>query len=172
MLWCKKTGSNKLFCFLDVLGMIRLNPVHASEDDSHVFRVFGNLEAYHINDVNQDKISHGIDESSEAPPTLEFIEQWINKATSPLKFVASDVIWASYFRINERIANGFRRERAFLIGGTYLCCLVFKNDQYLIYFYSYRCCSLPFTCWRTRHEFRFTRWYVCILCIYNSVPNS
>lgn len=152
--------------------MVRLNPVHASEDDSHVFRVFGNLEAYHINDVNQDKVSHGIDKSSEAPPTLEFIEQWLNKATAPLKFVASDIIWASYFKINERIANGFRRERAFLIGGTHLCCLVFKNYQYLIYFYSYRCCSLPFTCWRTRHEFRFTRWYVCILCICNSVPNS
>lgn len=108
--------------------MVRLNPVHASEDDSHVFRIFGNLEAYHINNVDKDKVSHGIDKSLEAPPTLEFIEKWLNKATSPLRFVASDIIWASYFRINERIANGFRRERAFLIGGTYLHYLIFKSD--------------------------------------------
>lgn len=101
------------------MGMIRLNPFYPTDDDSHVFRVFGNLEGYQINEVDKDKISHGIDKSSEAPPTLEFIEEWINKIASPNKFVASDIIWASYFRINERIANGFRKGRAFVAGGLY-----------------------------------------------------
>ncbi|KAI8642586.1 FAD binding domain-containing protein [Parasitella parasitica] len=105
----------------DVLGMIRLNPVHPTKDDSHVFRIFGNLEAYHISNVDRNLVSHGIDKTPEGPPTLDFIQEWLNKATAPLKFVASDVIWASYFRINERIANGFRKDRAFLIGDAAHC---------------------------------------------------
>ncbi|KAG1122239.1 hypothetical protein G6F42_011668 [Rhizopus arrhizus] len=104
-----------------VMGMIRLNPVHPTDDDSHVFRVFGNLEGYQISEADKDKISHGIDKSSEAPPTLEFIEEWINKTAAPNKFVASDIIWASYFRINERIANGFRKGRAFVVGDAAHC---------------------------------------------------
>lgn len=99
--------------------MLRLNPQHPTIDDTHVFRVFGNLEAYQINTVDHDRVSHGIDKSSEAPPTLEFIQEWLNKATAPYEFTASDIIWTSYFRVNERLANGFRRKRAFLIGGMY-----------------------------------------------------
>ncbi|GAN04040.1 monooxygenase [Mucor ambiguus] len=105
----------------DVMGMLRLKPFYPTDDDSHVFRVFGNLEGYHISETDKDKISHGIDKSSKTPPTLEFIEEWINKIAAPHKFVASDLIWGSYFRINERIANGFRKGRAFVVGDAAHC---------------------------------------------------
>lgn len=96
--------------------MVRLIPQRPTKDDSHVFRVFGNLEAYQINELDQNKINHEIDKSGTLP-TLEFIQEWLNKATAPYKFTASDIIWATHFKINERIANGFRKKRAFLIGG-------------------------------------------------------
>lgn len=147
-----RTGSHVFY--VGVMGMIRLNPVHPTDDDSHVFRVFGNLEGYQISEADKDKISHGIDKSSEAPPTLEFIEEWINKTTAPKKFVASDIIWASYFRINERIANGFRKGRAFVVGGLYRCrCL-----KSLLVDSLHRCCTLSFACWRTRYELGIARW--------------
>ncbi|KAL9555392.1 hypothetical protein MBANPS3_002391 [Mucor bainieri] len=104
----------------DVMGMISLKPIHPTDDDSHVFRVFGNLEGYQVSEADKDKIRHGIDKS-EAPPTLEFIEEWVNRIAAPKKFVASDLIWGSYFRINERIANGFRKGRAFVAGDAAHC---------------------------------------------------
>lgn len=99
--------------------MVRLIPQCPTKDDSHVFRVFGNLEAYQINKLEQNRVNYGLDKSGE-PPTLEFIQEWLNKATAPLKFTASDIIWAAHFKINERIANGFRKKRAFLIGGKFI----------------------------------------------------
>ncbi|KAI9475716.1 MAG: FAD binding domain-containing protein [Benjaminiella poitrasii] len=41
--------------------------------------------------------------------------------TAPLKFELSDVIWSSIFRINERMANGYRRKRAFIAGDAAHC---------------------------------------------------
>lgn len=137
-----------------MLGVIHIKPLHSIDDDSHVFRVFGNLEGYQISNGDRDKVSHGIDKSSEAPPTLEFIEEWINKTAAPTKFVASNLIWASYYRVNERIANGFRKGRAFVTGGLYHCIYL----ERLMIDASSRCCSLSFTDWRTRHELGIAKW--------------
>lgn len=100
------------------MGLIRLVPLKETDDDSHHFRVFGNLEAYQRSDTNRNSPTHGlVDQAQEKPPTLEFLQSWIDKLTYPLKFEASDIVWSAYFKINERIANGFRKNRAFLIGG-------------------------------------------------------
>ncbi|KAL9555383.1 hypothetical protein MBANPS3_002382 [Mucor bainieri] len=104
-----------------VMGLVSLKPIHPTDDDSHVFRVFGNLEGYQISEADRVKVNHGFDKPSEAPPTLEFIQEWITKNAAPNKFVASDLIWASYYRINERIANGFRKGRAFVAGDAAHC---------------------------------------------------
>jgi hypothetical protein len=104
------------------MGIVRLNPIHETDDDEHIFRVFGNLESYNRGS-NDKECNHGLVNtgkrynSSEEPPTLEFIQAWIDKTTAPNKFVASDLIWSSYFRINERIVNGYRKKRAFVMGG-------------------------------------------------------
>ncbi|CAO3648268.1 unnamed protein product [Mucor fragilis] len=116
-----KDRMNIFLSGINMLGVIHIKPLHSIDDDSHVFRVFGNLEGYQISNGDRDKVSHGIDKSSEAPPTLEFIEEWINKTAAPTKFVASNLIWASYYRVNERIANGFRKGRAFVTGDAAHC---------------------------------------------------
>lgn len=100
------------------MGVVRLLPFKETDDDSHHFRLFGNLEAYQCSEENQNNPTHGIIKNGqEEPPSLEFLQSWVDKITHPLKFEASDVVWSAYFRINERIANGFRKNRAFLIGG-------------------------------------------------------
>lgn len=100
------------------MGVIRLLPLKETDDDSHHFRIFGNLEAYQCSEQNQNDPTHGlINKNQEEPPTLEFLQSWIDEITCPLRLEASDIVWSSYFKINERIANGFRKNRAFLIGG-------------------------------------------------------
>lgn len=94
--------------------MVRINPFRKSnEDDSHVFRVFGNIETY----INK-QTAENQGSSREDSPNLEYIQGWMDELAAPLKFEASNLIWSSFFKINERIANGFRRGRAFLIGGS------------------------------------------------------
>lgn len=103
------------------MGIVRINPVHeGGKEDSHVFRVFGNLEQYSGGVADKENPSHGIvKDGKEEPLTLEFIQSWINEKTG-LQIEASHIIWSTYFRINERMAKGFRRKRAFLIGGKFI----------------------------------------------------
>jgi hypothetical protein len=99
------------------MGMVRINPFHkTTKDDSQVFRVFGNIEAYTNKQAKQSQRSE--DRSRrEDPPDLEYIQGWMDELTAPIKLEGSNLIWSAFFKINERIANGFRKERAFLIGG-------------------------------------------------------
>lgn len=98
--------------------MIRVNPIRATGgDDSHIFRIFGNLETYSRDDTKSE-VTHGLQKTKEAPPTIEFVQKWVDEIAAPIKLKTSDLIWSSFFRINERIANGFRKNRAFLIGGN------------------------------------------------------
>jgi hypothetical protein len=100
------------------MGMIRINPIRETgKDDSHVFRIFGNLETYR-RDEAKSEVTHGLQRNKEEPPTLEFIQKWVDEMVVPMKLETSNLIWSSYFRINERVANGFRKNRAFLIGGN------------------------------------------------------
>lgn len=95
---------------------VPLNPLGKTDDN--VYRVFGNLDSYYQSDVNQKDPTHGlIKNKEEKSPSLEFVQKALDEMTTPLKFEVSNLIWSSYFRINERIANGFRKKRAFLIGG-------------------------------------------------------
>lgn len=98
------------------MGMVRLSPMNENDDYSHLFRIFCNMEEYKV-DGNQNRLSHGLQE--EAAPSLEEIQELMDKITTPLKFTVSNLVWSSYFRINERMANGFRKGRAFLIGGKH-----------------------------------------------------
>lgn len=105
------------------MGMVRINPFRQADqddegDDAYVFRVFGNVESYTNNATEQNgdgQEPHEI--SSEDLPNLEYAQGWIDELAAPLKFQADKLIWSSFFKINERIANGFRKGRAFLIGG-------------------------------------------------------
>lgn len=108
---------------------VPLNPLGKTDDN--VYRVFGNLEPYSQSDVNQKDPTHGlIKNKEEESPSLEFVQKALDKMTAPLKFEVSNLIWSSYFRINERIANGFRKKRAFLIGGK----VAIINNRLLSFF--------------------------------------
>ena len=129
---------------LGVMGIIRINPAFETEDDDHVFRVFGNLESYTRGSANSASSSHGIfDQSAEEAPTLEFVQSWINEKTQ-LQLEASNIIWSTYFRINERMANGFRRKRAFLIGGKYEKVVLEKYHLLIGSFIDAAHCHSPF----------------------------
>jgi hypothetical protein len=99
------------------------------------------LETYARGDKDQKDSTHGIANSKrrneEEPPTVEFIQEWLDKMTAPLKFEASNLIWSAHFRINERIANGFRKKRAFLIGGNLFSghFFIFVYSTKIAYFY-------------------------------------
>jgi hypothetical protein len=108
---------------------VRMIPSDPSNDGDQVFRIFGNLGSFEGADVEQhDHVTHGLLDSKAEAPTLEFMQKWVDEITYPRQYKLSDLIWSSYFKINERLANGFRRSNAFLIGG--------KLDMYLIFFMS------------------------------------
>lgn len=138
--------------------IIRMLPSDPSKDGTHVFRVFGNLSSFEGTDVERhDHVTHGlIDNKVEAPPSLEFMQEWVDEMTNPYQYKLSDIIWSSYFKINERLANGFRRKNAFLIGGNVY--LIFRLSFFFLIIVYFRFCSLPFTSWWTRNELGFTRW--------------
>lgn len=104
------------------MGVIRINPIYETESDTKVFRIFGNLEQYLRGSADENNPNHGLlNIKKEEAPTREFIESWLKEKTAPLDVHVGDtIIWATYFRINERMADGFRRKRAFLMGGTYM----------------------------------------------------
>jgi hypothetical protein len=120
------------------MGIVRINPVHETDDDSHVFRIFGNLEAYTRSSKDQNDPTYGlVKKHREEPPNLEFVQSWLDRLTAPLKFEASDLIWSSFFRINERMANGFRRKKAFVMGGNIKLIIYFIPYETLIVCYCY-----------------------------------
>lgn len=145
--------------------MIRIRPLVHKDDDSHVFRLFGNLESYTKNEVDQNRSTHGIvNKADEVAPDLQAVQEYIDTMTAPLKFQASDLIWSSYFRINERIANGYRRDRAFLAGGNAFY-NVYKQIETNGIHFGFRCSSLPFTCWWPGNESWYTGWQVLYIII-------
>jgi hypothetical protein len=106
---------------IEVFGMIRIRPMVHNNDDANVFRVFGNLDSYERTDVNQNSSTHGISgQKDQATPTLEQVQQLIDERAAPYKFTATGMLWSSYYKINERMANGYRRKRAFLAGGMFI----------------------------------------------------
>ncbi|KAF1802788.1 FAD binding domain-containing protein [Mucor lusitanicus] len=111
----------------DVFGMIRLNPLpHENADDFSTYRIFGNLTEYNPSKAkasNNGEVDHGLvaKEGDTQALTLEFIQSWLDRFTDPFKLNAGKLIWASQFKVNERIVNGYRRSRAFLIGDAAHC---------------------------------------------------
>lgn len=92
-----------------------MNPDEDSTNDRCMYRIITNVGTYSVNDNNEERITHGLEESA---PTIELIQSHLDKKAVPYKLQIKEVVWSSYFKINERMANGYRRNRAFLIGGN------------------------------------------------------
>ncbi|KAI8370047.1 hypothetical protein EDC96DRAFT_440202, partial [Choanephora cucurbitarum] len=107
------------YCIVDAFGMVRVNAIH-DQGERPIIRVFGNLEAFERKAEDGGASTHGLrDKSEEVPPNKKEIQEWMDRMCAPTKYEIDELIWSSYFRVNERIANGFRRKRAFLVGGKY-----------------------------------------------------
>jgi hypothetical protein len=63
-----------------------------------------------------DRVNHGVDRPREVL-TLDKVKEIMADRIEGLNVAIKDPIWVTYFNVNERIANGFRRNRAFLAGG-------------------------------------------------------
>lgn len=102
-------------------GMCGIIPIgRLTPDGPHYHRVMYNAENYEKS-VQQDELTHGIIQDSVNNAdvlSLDEVERIINERIAPYKLTLHDPAWTSYFRINERLANGFRRKRVFLVGGN------------------------------------------------------
>ncbi|KAI9261425.1 FAD binding domain-containing protein [Phascolomyces articulosus] len=103
--------------FLHTDGMCGVIPIGKRNDRAY-YRVVGNLGPYEVD--KSDRTTHGIVQE-EHQFTLEQLQELMDKRIEKLDLVAEDPIWLTEFRINERLANGFRRKRAFLIGDAAHC---------------------------------------------------
>ncbi|RCH97760.1 hypothetical protein CU098_005566, partial [Rhizopus stolonifer] len=106
--------------FMTPLGFMGMVPFQSCLDGNKpAFRIFGNLEAYSVKEKGS-RPTHGLIKTEEAP-SLEFIQSFVDEAAAPFKFELSNLIWSSYFKINERIVNTYRHKRAFLMGDAAHC---------------------------------------------------
>lgn len=77
-------------------------------------RLVCNLGTYTID--HSERVTHGTDSPREEL-TLERVKQVMNDRMSSLQVNIKHPKWLTYFNVNERMANGFRRDRAFIMGG-------------------------------------------------------
>ncbi|KAI8976155.1 FAD binding domain-containing protein [Pilobolus umbonatus] len=105
-----------------IMGIAPIQFPQKGESSAVIFRVFGNLESYAVKETVErgGDFTHGLVKSNTAPD-MEFVQGWINRIASPQSFEVESILWSSYFKVNERIANGFRKNRAFLIGDSAHC---------------------------------------------------
>ncbi|KAI8142976.1 FAD-binding monooxygenase [Fennellomyces sp. T-0311] len=113
-----KMMNNRSNGFIHADGMCGVVPIGKGANGQYYFRVVANLGPYEI-DENKGKTTHGIHQ--EEPFTLEELQAIMEKRLHPLEIVAKNPVWITQFRINERKASGFRRDRAFLIGDAAHC---------------------------------------------------
>ncbi|KAI8148766.1 FAD binding domain-containing protein [Fennellomyces sp. T-0311] len=106
-------------CDALVTGVCGMIP--AFEMNGHIYhRIFVNFGLYEADEASRNKEStHGL--SLDDNITLEEMQKLICAHIYPLEVEVTDPQYLSIFRINERIADGFRRNRAFLVGDAAHC---------------------------------------------------
>lgn len=95
------------------------------ENDAYYHRIFCNLGPYEEakEEHYRESPTHGVvknDRHETESLSMEEFQAIMNERMKPLQVTASNPKWAALFRINERKANGFRRGRAFVMGGKAL----------------------------------------------------
>ncbi|KAG2227356.1 hypothetical protein INT45_004311, partial [Circinella minor] len=103
--------------FLHSDGIVGGIPLGTDDQNKHLYRVFGNLGPYEV--THEKKSTHGINHDSTL--TLEELQKLINIRAAPLEIKITEPQDLGIFHINERKANGFRRNSAFVIGDAAHC---------------------------------------------------
>ncbi|ORY99425.1 FAD binding domain-domain-containing protein [Syncephalastrum racemosum] len=105
-------------------GMCGIIPIgRLTPDGPYYHRVMYNAEVYEKS-TQEDELTHGIMQDSVNNAnvlSLDEVQRIVNERIAPYKITLHDPTWTSYFRINERLANGFRRKNVFLVGDAAHC---------------------------------------------------
>lgn len=95
-------------------------PVGVEDDETRVgVRIVCNMGPYEV-DTTNDRVTQGFNKNRDEF-TLEALKEIMSQRLHGLKVEVDEHIWLSYFGVNERMANGFRRNRAFLVGDAAHC---------------------------------------------------
>ncbi|KAI9261064.1 FAD binding domain-containing protein [Sporodiniella umbellata] len=113
-----RNRSNIFMLNSGVMGMIPLQT--CLDNGAPAFRIFSNIEAFSRQEAASNQPSHGI-VHTEKPPSLEFLQSFVDQAVAPFKIELSNIIWSSYFKINERLANKYIDRRVILAGDSAHC---------------------------------------------------
>lgn len=112
---------DKYNIFYHAKGMFLLIPINYNRHDKskNLFRIIANTGVCEkaVKTKEDDVVTHGIPENDPYDLSMEEINSILKTRGESLDLAASDPQWRTHFYINERKANGFRRERVFLIGG-------------------------------------------------------
>lgn len=95
-------------------------PMAKPDGEGIIYRLIFNVARIDESSDDGSKITQGIKTTHDFTEK-EMIELLAERA-SPFKFNITKSLWVSKFGVNERKANGFRRGRAFLIGGMSRSC--------------------------------------------------
>ncbi|ORX46719.1 FAD/NAD(P)-binding domain-containing protein [Hesseltinella vesiculosa] len=101
--------------FYAAQGCILLPLPHHGDPDHATIRMVVNFGNYEVD--NDDQVTYGVDNQTGELTLEEAKRVFIERTGGHLKMNVVKATWLSYFGVNERIANGFRRGRAFLMGG-------------------------------------------------------
>ncbi|CAO3649986.1 unnamed protein product [Cunninghamella echinulata] len=95
-------------------------PMDLEDDDTKAaVRIVCNMGPYDV-DTTDRRVTQGFNITKEEF-TLEKLKEIMAERLQGLKVEIEKPIWLTYFGVNERMANGFRRQRAFLIGDAAHC---------------------------------------------------
>jgi 2-polyprenyl-6-methoxyphenol hydroxylase-like FAD-dependent oxidoreductase len=114
------TGENlpdpRYFNFMDSnSGAMIIMSLPDKNGEKIISRVVVSLGTLNASNEKEDSITQGI--HKEDPFTLKELQDEIDKRCGRFQIKAENPQWLAKFGINEREANGYRRNRAFVIGG-------------------------------------------------------
>ncbi|KAI9251920.1 FAD binding domain-containing protein [Phascolomyces articulosus] len=98
-------------------GIVGLIPVGIDEKGQFIHRSFINLDLYEV--TNSKEVTHGIYHGDTV--TFRDVQEIVKQRIEPMNVTLQQASHIDIFRINERKADGFRHERAFLIGDAAHC---------------------------------------------------
>ncbi|ORZ00228.1 FAD binding domain-domain-containing protein [Syncephalastrum racemosum] len=112
-------GENRTYMFYSGAQLLGCIPFARQKDGSKRYRLFANLGSFKVDESKQRRVNHGFDAQEKL--TLEEMNRILDKLTGNLEIKAVDPTWLNIFHINERKANGYRRNRAFVAGDAAHC---------------------------------------------------
>ncbi|KAI8337558.1 FAD binding domain-containing protein [Chlamydoabsidia padenii] len=110
---------NRQVIYYHTKGACILLPLPRKDNDGKTsVRMVANTGSYDTD--NGSRITHGVNYSGKVL-TLDMVNEIMKERLPGLDIGATSAIWLTYFNVNERMANGFRRGRAFVIGDAAHC---------------------------------------------------